>query len=49
MINYRLTAWEVNDIWVVNIYANSDFLIDIGEFSSKKEAERVGQDRKSVV
>ena len=38
MINYHFDVWEVNDIWVADIRANSDFLVGLGEFASKTEA-----------
>ncbi len=43
MINYRLNAWEVNDLWAVDIYANGDFLETLHEYATKEEAEKIGQ------
>lgn len=38
MINFYFKAWEVNDIWTANIYANSDIIATLGEFANEHEA-----------
>jgi len=39
MINYHFTVWETQDLWFVDIRANSDFLTGLtGEFATEKEA-----------
>lgn len=43
MIEYRLNAWEVHDLWHVDVFANSDHVITIGEMASEREALKVGQ------
>ncbi len=40
MINYHFVVWEVNDIWIANICANSDAIYTLNdEFYNEKEAK----------
>lgn len=43
MINYHFKTWEFDGCWTADIYANSDYLKTIVEFSTEKEAELAAQ------
>lgn len=38
MINYHFKTWEVDSIWTADIYANSDCIKTIDEYSTQHEA-----------
>lgn len=43
MINYHYETWEVDEIWFVDVYGNSDCLANMNNLASQREAEQVGQ------
>lgn len=38
MINYYFKTWEINDIWNVDIFANSDVIVALDGYATEKEA-----------
>jgi hypothetical protein len=43
MINYYFKTWEIQDIWMADIFANSDLVYALSDYASEKEATIAAQ------